>query len=549
MTTAIENSRALIDSPLLPEHNTPDRTISKSELDEEMQIIREAGKRAARGKMRQVVLPHDGRNDSKFAKEIALTLAPGLLFKKDDWVVELTTHEPASGSTRFNIMTPARFTTWVEQHMETGVMVKNEYFAARTMSNNQAARVLAGPHLAGKLNRINRILDVCIPLLIEGKFFRPMPGYNKDLQLYCEPKAPKITTLDGIDKALSVIESIYREFCFKDYQSKTHAIARLITPYLRGVIGFQNKCPLWFFDANRPGAGKDYCNGVTQIVYQGHAFEDAPIGESSEETRKRITSALVAGRRMMYFANCQFHLADPTLLTAITDSTFRVRMLGRTDASSDLELPNEIEFGLSANIGLTCREDYERRSRKITLAYYDENENSRRFERSDLWGYVKQNRSLILSAIHTLFQDWRDAGCPKGTTPFTSYPQWAEVVGGIMMHHGLGDPCLPHVENTFGGDLKTRAMRSLFRVCFDIDHDGWWSKKQIFNAITEEQADGNDDLAFFGDLAHEPEAKRAKTKTGIALTEFDGRVLGGIKMTIDSSNANTGRHLIRFHKA
>jgi hypothetical protein len=223
-------------------------------------------------------------------------------------------------------------------------------------------------------------------------------------------------------------------------------------------------------------------------------------------------------------------------------------MLGRTDASSDLELANEIEFALSANIGLTCREDFERRSRKITLAYYDENENSRRFSRPDLWAFVKDNRGLILSAIHTLFQDWVDAGRPEGTTAFTSYPRWAAVVGGIMMHHGLGDPCLPHAENTFGGDVKNRAMKALFRVCYDIDSEDSWSKKQIFDAITKEQNDGNDDLAWFGDLDRESDGKKAKTKTGIALTEFDGRVLGGIKMTMDRSNSNTGRHLVRFDK-
>ena len=223
-------------------------------------------------------------------------------------------------------------------------------------------------------------------------------------------------------------------------------------------------------------------------------------------------------------------------------------MLGRTDASSDLELPNEIEFALSANIGLTCREDFERRCRKITLNYFEEDENSRRFSRPDLWEFVKENRGLILSAIHTLFQDWVDAGRPEGTTPFTSYPRWAAVVGGIMMHHELGDPCLPHAESTFGGDVKNRAMRSLFRICFDRDHDEWWSKKQMFNAITEEQNDGNDDLAWFGDLDRESESKKAKTKTGMALNEFDGRVLGGIRVTMDKSNANSGRHLVRFDK-
>lgn len=117
-----------------------------------------------------------------------------------------------------------------------------------------------------------------------------------------------------------------------------------------------------------------------------------------------------------------------------------------------------------------------------------------------------------------------------------------------MMYHGLGDPCLPHAENTFGGDLKTRAMRALFRECFDVDHEGWWTKRAVFEGITREQNEGNDDLAFFGDLAHEPESRKTKIRAGIALTEFDGRVLGGVKMTMDKSNANSGRHLVRFDK-
>jgi hypothetical protein len=288
----VEDTRANLQIQLnnrLDAAETPSLT---DELADDLKIQYEASRRAAKGKMPQVLLPHDGRNDSKFAKEIALVLLPDVLFRKDDLIVEITNNEPDT-ATRFNVMTPTRFTTWVEQYMETGFKTKNGLFAARTMSNNQAARVLAGTHLT--LNRISRILDVPIPMLVHEKIFRPLPGYNKDLQLFCDPTAPKILELQGgVHEALSVIDSIYREFCWKDQQSKTHAIARLITPYLRGVIGFKNKIPLWFFDANRPGAGKDYCNGVTQIVYQGRAFEDAPIGESGEETRKRITSALVA---------------------------------------------------------------------------------------------------------------------------------------------------------------------------------------------------------------------------------------------------------------
>jgi hypothetical protein len=101
--------------------------------------------------------------------------------------------------------------------------------------------------------------------------------------------------------------------------------------------------PLWYFVGNRPRCGKDYLNGVTQIVYLGHAFEDAPITDNYEETNKRIVSALRAGRRMMHFANCQHHLNDPGFIQAITGPTINARSLGTNDAKSDLELPNEID--------------------------------------------------------------------------------------------------------------------------------------------------------------------------------------------------------------
>src|SRR4029077_17657183 len=99
------------------------------------------------------------------------------------------------------------------------------------------------------------------------------------------------------------------------------------------------------------------------------------LGEDSEETRKRITTAIWAGRRMMHFANCQGFIESATVIQAITGNLWRTRALGSTSAESDLELPNEIEFSISANVGLTYCEDLEPRMRKIELAFYDEFEN------------------------------------------------------------------------------------------------------------------------------------------------------------------------------
>ena len=49
-----------------------------------------------------------------------------------------------------------------------------------------------------------------------------------------------------------------------------------------------------------------------------------------------------------------------------------------------------------------------------------------------------------LSAIATLYREWgtcRHAALGKGI--FTTYPDWAEIVGGVMAVNDLGNPTLP----------------------------------------------------------------------------------------------------------
>jgi hypothetical protein len=198
------------------------------------------------------------------------------------------------------------------------------------------------------------------------------------------------------------------------------------TPYYRGVIGFSEPVPCWFFNANRPRAGKDYLNGITQIAYEGHAFEDAALNDNADETCKRITAGLLAGRRFFHFANCQGYLQDKYFIQAITDRVWCARLLGSNSAANDLRIANEAEYSLSANAGLTYRDDIEPRLRKIELAFYEEDANSRIFPVEDLHGWVTQNRSLLLSAIHTFFLHWVRSGMPEAH-PFSSYKRWGAL--------------------------------------------------------------------------------------------------------------------------
>lgn len=249
-----------------------------------------------------VRLPRTGRQESEFTAEIGAIIGPlKIVLRHGDRVVEISSEEftgeldhyrMAKGGLKFAELTAVTAKTWIEQYLTTGTDVKNELtgayeFKAKTMNESLARTLLKSPQFLKQIPRVSRILDIPVPIRTKaGKIVYPNAGFNKSLGIYCSPDAPAITLLP-LDKAREVIEITLSGFCWKDEQSKVHAIARLLSSYGRGLMGFHARGPLWFYTANRPRAGKDYLAGVHQIVYQGQVFEDAALGDSPEETRKR----------------------------------------------------------------------------------------------------------------------------------------------------------------------------------------------------------------------------------------------------------------------
>ena len=536
--------------------------MSVSQIQTVDELERDISSPGTRPKIR---LPGLNRAESQFAHDVGNVLGKRqVLFRLNDRVVEveeehfdgeLDRFKLAKGGLKFSTLTPARAKTWFEQFVQIGTDIESKngaaktVFAAKTMSEALARSLLESPQFLKSLPRVARILDVGIPIRgRNGEIIFPKPGFNRELGLYVEPDAPQLTVM-SLNEAITVLEEAHAGFCWKNEQSRIHAFARILTPYARGLMGFGERPPLWFFGGNRPRCGKDYLNGITQIAYLGHAFEDVPITDRSEETTKRIVSALRAGRRMMHFANCQHHLDDVGFIQAITAPTIGARSLGSNDAKSDLELPNEIDFSISANIGLTYREDVEPRLRKIELAFFDEDANKRTFPKPFLHDWLKENRVRVLSAIYSLYRHWIKAGAPFGKTLFNSFPRWAQVVGGVMSAANLGDPCLPHEgEDLIGGDQKERAMRVLFRVCHEDSHEEWIKKTDIYELITK-QCENNPALEWFGNLNGDakPGDKRSATmRTGNALSAFQNRIFNGVRLQIDTSNQKSQQWRYRF---
>ena len=271
------------------------------------------------------------------------------------------------------------------------------------------------------------------------------PGDSGNKAYYC---GHKIDMWMSFPDAKDLIDLIFSKFDWDTAhpQSKVHAIARLLTPYCQGIMGFQAKSPLWIFQANRSRAGKDYLAAIAPLVFAGTAYEDAPLDKDDSENKRRITAAIIAGHRFMHFANCKLDLDQcPSLEAAVTAKFWHDRIIG---TSETIQMSNEIIYSLSYNGPVKLSEDMVNRVRRIKLFLPPSTPaNSRPFP--DLHGWISSDmgRRKVIAALDAFVENWKAKGRPPGSKKFTSFPEWAAVVGGIMEAAKYDSPCEPDPED------------------------------------------------------------------------------------------------------
>ena len=493
----------------------------------------------------KIALPATGRSATEFGMELGKAIAPALdLFRFTRNVVEIIEVEEADKNGAIpghmiSTLTSADLVTAVERTVETGVLQKDEakdtVFVPKSMTEHDARITLACRAFTKHLPRIARVLDVPVPQLGEnGGLVYPTLGYDPRFRTWLTAAAPQLRSM-GVDEAVSLLlGGLFTTpdkggFWWHDDQARLHALARLITPFCRGLMGWQ-RAPLWIYDGNREGCGKDTCADVTHVLYTGRSVVCAPLSKDcDEEMRKRITSALMAGARFFHLANMKGHVRYASLEAATDNSgVWEDRKLG---VSETLVLPNETEFSFSAN-NATWEPDIERRCRRIRLRFAPEDVNGHRYCHPNLREWIRERRGDLLSAINALVGHWVRLGCPPGPTPFTSFSEWGRVIGGILTSCQLGDPCLPHEDSQVSGDQNTRAMRDFFELAYARFGDER-IPKDAFQQFLQEDAPVQE-LFDWIDLA----TRKGLITFGKLLGRFDGRELRGILLSIDRSSKN-----------
>ncbi|HMO51214.1 MAG TPA: DNA polymerase [Kiritimatiellia bacterium] len=512
------------------------------------QRVWQTGQAAHDGRPR-LLLPGPGRPQSDFANDAGEILgahtAEDGLFVRHDQIVEVSQQQISKKATTlgFTALRPVRAITFVEKFAEVGALMPDgngqRVFVSKSMTENTAKALLASPQFRTHLAKVDRILDIPVPIIrADGSIGYPQAGYDPSFRTFLNPNAPSIRRMSPA-QAVDLLRQLFCEFCFAHEQALVHALAALITPFCKGLFGRWNeRTPVWIYKANRERAGKDFLAALCPLLYEGRPNEDAPLNSDEPETRKKITAALLSGRRRIHFANCRGHINNAAFEMIVTAPMWTDRRLGE---NIEVTIPNELEISLSANVGLTYTPDFGNRSRIIMLHYEEEHANARRFSNPDLHGWILHTRDQFVSALAALVNAWDAAGRPAGPGVFTSFPKWASVVGGIMHVAGLGDPCLPHTEDSsIDGDRLTADMKALF-IAGHAKFDQEWVKKDAIYELIKE-SDG--DIFAWMDF----DKAGDKTKFGVHFRKYVGRVLGGIRLQANETTVRTIRHTYRFQK-
>ncbi len=508
------------------------------------------------GFKRKIELPNNGKYISTFAEELAERIKKEQIFfyrTETKEIVEINKIKQPDGDLKYDGFNPVsgnRFITLIERYFKPYTVMYGKYGefnVDKSMSSNIGNIVMESDNFRDKMPIIKRMFTFQMPIIYKNELTFPKEGYDIRFGSWLPHDTPKISNPNmPIEEAKEILNFILHEFCFQTKQDYINAIAGILTPFLRGLYpSFNTRTPVFIYLANRERAGKDYLAGITGILYEGCALEEPPISNnefktsgSNDELRKKILSALISGRKRLHFANNKGNLNNATFEGITTAKKYSDRLLGKNESPI---FDNELEFSLSGNLGMTMTPDLANRSIFIRLFLDIEDANSRKFENPNLHLWILNNRSLILSALYSLVKNWIEKKTPNGKINFSSYPEWANICGGIMEAAEYESPCNKiNKMLSISMDNETEDMKQLFEICYENMPDKWIKKADIKDIIKN----SGEDIFQYIDWNN----KSDQTKFGIKIDKYVGRLLSNIKLITQNYNTRKSRAEYKFIK-
>jgi hypothetical protein len=308
------------------------------------------------------------------------------------------------------------------------------------------------------------------PVLRYGGTILDRPGYDPATALLLEsgtkfPPTPENPSRDDAVAACQKLLDVVADFPFERSVHRAAWLAALLTPLAR--FAFVGPAPLFLVDANVRAAGKGLLLDCLSRIVTGERFSIATYTADEEELRKRITSLVLAGDRLVLFDNLEGPFGNATLDAALTGTAWRDRVLG---ASRMMEAPLYMTWYATGN-NVTIAADTARRVCHIRLESPVERPEERQgFRHPDLLAWVGLNRGPLLTAALVILRGYCAAGRPDPRLPaWGSFQGWSGLVRSAVVWVGLPDPAETRLQLQAQADVAAESMATILECWERLD--------------------------------------------------------------------------------
>lgn len=285
-----------------------------------------------------------------------------------------------------------------------------------------------------------------VPLLLPDGSLVETPGYDSvTASLYRPsfelPKVAEHPTQEEVRAAADQLLELVCDFPFVEPVHRSAWLAALLTPIARWA--FRGQSPLFFADANQSGSGKGLLLKVIGWLMLGKEIEVVSQTDDESEERKRITSKLLGGSRLVQIDNIVRPFGSAPLDALLTTGVWAERLLGTNDSPA---LESHITWYASANNAGFLRDDTRRRTCMVRVSTSEERPEERTgFRIPELQLHIREHRAELFAAALTVLRGWLRAGLKARELEgwggaWGSFDDWDRVVRGAVVYAGLEDP-------------------------------------------------------------------------------------------------------------
>jgi len=414
--------------------------------------------------------------------------------------------------------------------------------------------------------RLDRVVDV--PVWGSDESLIERPGYHAGARAYFAPSDPAMAQMpkvgdwrtaeqlwmrpEEVKEAIELLRELICDFPFADPSSRAHALAMILEPFVREVIG-DEPTPLYLVHAHQIGQGKGLLVETCLGVGCGYV-KPSPFSASEEELRKSLTARLKYGEPVVFFDNVKVRVESPALAAALTAHRWSDRELGHSKLV-DAKVRNV--WVMTAN-NVNMDDDFVRRVVPIFLE--SEPDRDPRF-RTDwhhpLPEWARENRADLVQAANTLVahylhgkhDEWSGEDVRTKVPQFlATYPSWSRVMGGIL-HEAGGRAFLGNMDKIVQVTAMDVEERGSFLARLDERFSDYATAKEWVGMIAG--LAGPDGSTGTGeiDLPHELEPERGVLNAqilGAYFSRYEGALTDGYRVLRQPKRTRSNKEPTRW---